>query len=238
MSDQYNEELLALSAVFGNFKQLTGEQNILLYNKILGSDVDNLIKSQSLLYSAETEEFVEFQNGKPFVFVKYNAIIVIGISKHINDIIGICSEEKNNSINLSDYYFYDDYFTIHPLKSCSILDNIQNLRLIMHENINFCKMPMNSIINIEKIMTIIDQNDLNSLLKVQQFLKNDKKRIDLIQSMINSVDEKIRRFIESMQIGKKSNEQKIKTLLEIRGGSIGEYMKTIKEIDEKIIIFH
>jgi hypothetical protein len=256
--DLYFDELIALNAVLGNFQQITNNDPII--KMVLPDPNNNLYNSkQSLLYGAETEEFVEFVDGKPGLFVKYYTLIVIGSSKIATDCMAMAPVLEN--VEFHNCNFYLDYFKIHPLDIsmtncsdgiCNIETNIPNknwcqkcygnftadkLLYLLHPQIRISEMPRDSIIFIHKNIGEINHHDLKSLVKVKNFLINDKKKIDLIQTRINNADERMKKFIDIIQIENKFNHEKLTKLLADRGGSIYEYHKTIDEINDKIKIF-
>ncbi|XWV25249.1 hypothetical protein QJ856_gp0523 [Tupanvirus deep ocean] len=255
--DLYCEELLALNAVLHNFQQIsTDTPNNLkhILDNIQNSDC--YISSRSLLYSCETDEFVEFYEGKPSFFYKYHIIVVIGSSKSMDDPMGITPYSFNEKVcHFENCNFYFDYFKINPtdidLINCT--DNSCNMKLdksnklwcqkchgdfdasklikLINSEMKFCEMPRNSVLFIGKEIKYIDFYDFNSLSKVKKFLENDKKKIDIIQNRINNADERMKRIVEAIQTEKNFNQEKINKLLSIRGGSMEEYCKTIDEIN-------
>ncbi|AUL79600.3 hypothetical protein QJ857_gp0559 [Tupanvirus soda lake] len=259
--DLYCEELLALNAVLYNFQQISinGPSNLKhIFDNISNSNC--YIPARSLLYSCETDEYVEFYEGKPSFFYKYYIIVVIGSSKSMNDPMGVVPYDfKENICHFEYCNFYLDYFKINPFdvklikcenNSCSIESNKINnpwcqnccgifdatkfVKMINSE-MKFCEMPRNSVLSIGKEIKYIDFNDTNSLTKVKNFLENDKKKIDSIQNRINNADERMKKIIEVIQTEKKFNQEKINKLLSIRGGSMEEYCKTINEVDSMLL---
>ena len=268
--DLYFEELIALSAVLGKFHQMTNVEPLSkkgvvpqgepILDSIMSNSVKNIYNSQqSLLYCVETDEFIEFVEGKPGLFVKYYAIVVLGSSKSVNDPLAIVP--INQSVQFSDCNFYIDYFKTHPLNitiincndgKCSIKTNVLNnkwcekchekfiadkLHYFLHPQINISEVPRNSIIYIDKSINMINYDDLESLVKIKKFLNSDKRKIDLIQSNINNADVRMRKIMEVIQTEKKFNQEKITKLLSIRGGSMDEYCKVISAVNYKIKIF-
>lgn len=250
--DSYYDEMISWNATISNFQQLT-HNNL---EELLSSEYNNLT---SFLYSAESNEFVDFINGKPTLFVKYKLIVTIGSSNNINDPIGFVPTIKSGNDIETDFTkcnFYSDYFRIHPLEikylACSDhqcqLKNIKkwchncfgkfnmtyNLKYVMQNNMKISEIPKNSLLIVEKISKEIDQNDLESLTKLKFFLDHDKKKIDLIQSRIDDADERMNRIIEAIKIETSYNQKKIDTLLQKRGGSMEEYLNTINEVSTKL----
>ena len=256
--DLYFEELITLGAVLGKFNQMTNTEPII--DSVMSDSVKNIYNSQqSLLYCTETDEFVEFVGGKPGLFVKYFAIIVLGSSKSVNDPLAIVPINQN--VQFSECNFYIDYFKTHPSNitiincndgKCSIKTNVINnkwcekchekftadkLYYFLHPQIKISETPRNSIICIEKSISMINYDDLESLVKIKKFLNSDRRKIDLILANINNADERMKKIVETIQTEKKFNQEKITKLLSIRGGSMDEYCKTISAVNYKIKSF-
>jgi hypothetical protein len=232
--DIYNDELLALSATLTKFQQIChdSKENIKIdLNNVISCDIYN--KENSLLYACETEEFVEFLNGKPALFFNYNFIIILGSSKSASDPFGILPyDEVGQKYVFDSCNFYLDYFLKNPINIES--DNATVLINFIHKQIKFCQIPRNSVLYIEKKISIIDQNDAESLRKIQKFLENDKRKIDSIQARIDDAETRMKIIFDSIQNEKKFNIEKIEKLLSIRGGSMEEYLKTINEINDNL----
>jgi hypothetical protein len=258
--ENYSNELTSLAAIFGNFKQLSNTTDLSKIPTLSNINNESYDKSRSLLMLAETEDFVEFMDGKPALLVNYTILVVVGSSKNITDFIGSAAMNGSN-INFEECNFYSDYLICHPLeisqqicdnndchqpfniannkywctKCHGIFTNASSLFNIIRKSIKFSEMPQNSILQIFKTSVHIDYNNKNDLLKVSNFLIADKRKIDSIQARINGADAKIKKIVEMIQTEKKFNEEKIKYLLSTRGGSMDEYVNTINEINQKII---
>lgn len=260
--EKYYDELISLDAVFGNFRQFTFGSNLDLPENFPLINNEMYTKLRSLLFVTETEYFAEFANGKPKMLAKYMALIVVGSSENMHDPIGIVPI-NDFGINLIGCHYYTDYLVRHPLNivhkiyndmichsssynvlenkywctKCngSSLSNASDFFDVIQKTIEFSKMPRNSILYITKISNNIDYNNQNDLIKVKNFLIMDKRKIDSIQERINDADEKIKAIVETIQIQKKFNEEKIQFLLSSRGGTMDEYLNIIKEINQKII---
>lgn len=235
--DIYNNELLALCASLTNFQQISQESKFNI--KI---DLDNIIKcdiyskENSLLYACETEEFVDFIEGKPALFFKYNFIILLGSSKSESDPFGILPQttDIDKKYDLNSCNLYLDYFSKMP--NNMQLTDANELSHFIHKQINFCRVPRGSVLYIEKKINYINFDNVESLIKVQKFLENDKKKLDSLQARIDDADLRMRIIFETIQTEKKFNIEKIKKILSFRGGSIDEYLKTIDDINNKILL--
>jgi len=256
--DKYYDELTSFDTTFGNFRQITTDSSEMTTNNYsLCSDSSYYTPQQSLLFSVETDDFVEFCDGKPSLFVKYHAIIIVGSSKFQKNSLAICPID-DNFVDFNECNFYSDYFLHHPTNikitnSCcdggcefdihkkglwcdkcfGNFNVASNLIYIMHENIKFSEMPMDSILYIEKFIWNADDS-MDSLVKIKNFLDNDKRKIELLQTRIGITSRKMQLMVNTMQTEIKCNENKIINLLLTRGGSMEEYQNTIDQINEKI----
>ncbi len=231
--DIYNDELLALCASLTNFKQICHEsKNNINFNLDNIINCDIYCKKNSLIYACETEEFVDFVDGKPAIFFKYHFIILLGSSKSEMDPFGILPKSENKNYELDSCNFYLDYFLKMP--NSTEFEDASELRHFLYKQISFCRVPRGSVLYIEKKINSIDIDDPESLKKIQIFLKNDKRKIDSLQSRIDDADARMKIIFESIQTEKKFNIEKIQKILSVRGGSIEEYNKTIDDIDNKL----
>lgn len=258
-----NATISNFKQLFDGTDLICGDERI-SFREILGITSGCYTENNSLLYSAESEKTVEFYGGRPSLFVKYYLLIAIGNKKNnLDDMIGPYQISVNTMEKMPNFYecvLYPDYFYIHPTRiiftdkrstqcperkcgylvnrqwctACHGIMNASHFKYLMHKKIKFCGIPKNSVLFIKKVIWNVDENDINSLLTVKKFLENDKEKIDIIQARINFTEEKIKRFISDAEIEKKYNEKKIKDLLEIRGGTMENYLGLIREIDEKI----
>jgi hypothetical protein len=229
--NQYYQELISINATISNFKQLfngmyldcQGEK--LSFGQILCVDPESYTENNSLLYFAESDQSVEFNDGKPTFFSKYFILLSVGNKKNnVNDLVGpfqLSINTKEEIPNFHECVLFPDYFYIHPMRinfydkrcercpnqKCSILGNgiwciachgimnASHLKYIMYKKVNFCSIPKSSILFIKKITWNINDNDYNSLLIVKNFLERDKEKIDIIKARIEHTEERIKRFI-------------------------------------------
>lgn len=242
--EDFSEEITNLDAVIYHFKQ---------YTEIKDANSDN-----SLYCCAETEDFCYFHDGKPDTFVKFVLYIIMG-SINDNSLPQGLLFNQNNDVNLKDYCFYLDYFRINPndisvitcqLQSCSLMKNLackkwcskchgnflsaSSIFKLLYSNKKFVELPKNSIISIQKITYPIDYQNMDSLRKVQKFLDYDKRKIDIIKSIIDNAEEKIKKITEIIQFEKRYNQKKMEKIISIRGGSMDKYMETIEMINQMV----
>lgn len=249
--DKFASEIIAFDATFGKFTQLCyfGENNIF-------SEYGQAI---SLLYSAVSEQYVEFNDGKPSFFVSYHLIVSIGSSKDPEYCRGI-AKLMNDKIDISDCNFYSDFFFQHPLtikvmdcydKNCDKNNDLMKkgvwcivcngefkhasqLQSFMHDTIKFTNIPRYSVIAIEKNTIKIDETDLECLKTIQQFLKSDKQKIAILQSSILNTEEKINKYIAKLDGEKAYKQRNLDKMLSIRGGSLENYINMLMEFDTKL----
>ena len=251
--DNYYDELVEWSAIIGNFQQLTDTTENANFQFGEESNLDPYTKTTSLLYTAETDDFAEFVNGKPAFLIKYYLILSTGSSKNISDPTGYAPDGDFQQCN-----FYLDYFWINPLKIneiecaekvCKIdeklshfswcstchghFNSANNLVNLIHPALRFTKIPKNSIVYIGKTVTPID-DELETAVKVKKFLDVDKQKLNILQARIDATEEKIKKFMEGMNREKRHCGEKIDYLLSIRGGSMEAYLATIQKYDEKL----
>lgn len=251
--ETYCNELISLSAIFTNTKQLSYELDLSdLSIPNINNEAYN--KTRSLLMLAETDDFVEFNNGKPNLLVKYISLIVIGSSKNMLEPTGSAPMD-DHGIDIDKCNFYTDYlirpFQICKNNSCNTpFDVTKNkfwctkchgffkeacqLFSIVRKSFKFTEMPRNSVLRIFKKTEKIDYNNVDHLIKVKKFLDIDKMKIETIQARIDKADAKMKQIIDLIQIEKKINQEKINSLLLTRGGSMEEYHKTIEEINQQL----
>lgn len=259
ISEQYMIELIALDSTFGDFTQLCDfipapdhtdpNNNIDCYNHMT-----------SLLYSAISEQHVEFHDGRPTTFVIYQLIASIGSSKDPEICSGM-AKLINNKINFSECNFHSDYFYHHPLyiKVIDCYDNKCNidkdflhkgiwclscngefkyasqLQMFMHDKIKFTSMPRDSVIHIEKICTAIDENDLECIRNVKNFLETDKSKITILQNSILGTERKIKKIINNLKSEKERKQQILDKILSRRGGSLEHYNQMLLDFETKFI---
>ena len=254
------DEICNWGAILKKFRQLTRQSVV---NEVfqLGKNVEmnNYTDVTSLLYVAETDDFVEFKEGKPDLLIKYVLILSVGSSKSIEDPIGHVTLSETGHCDFDKCNFYLDYFWVNPTRiseitctehTCHLEQQLEiktwcstchgtyysskNLGYIMHPMVRFSKIPKDSILCITKLVEKVDNTNPESLLKVKIFLEKDKKKIDIIQARINDSDERLRKYMEELAIERKYNIEKISYLLSTRGGSMDAYMQTIKEYNNKV----
>lgn len=250
--DHYYDELVEWSAIISNFCQLTKDTQNENFQFGEETNLEPYNKNTSLLYTAETDEFAEFVDGKPAFLVKYHLILSLGSSKILDDPIGYTRDNLKNNI------FYLDYFWVNPLKineieciekSCQIEDKLSyfswctncngtyhlanNLIHLMHPKIHFTKLPRNSIIYIGKTITEIDDS-VEMAIKVKKFLELDRQKLNILQERIDAAEEKIKKFMVMIDREKNHCNQKINELLSIRGGSMEAYLQIIDEYNQKV----
>lgn len=246
--DSYIDELIEYNAIVKDFNQIT-YQNHDVRNVIGITDVyDN---SSSLICSAQTEDYVEFNHGKPYNLVKYHIIVIVGSSK---------SAKVPRGLKMNDCNYYDSYFKYHPdsidilpecdqTSTCNMTVNLANGKWctkchdnftadkiihLMHPSLKISSLPRSSVIYIDKIITNIDYNDMNLLIKTRDFLISDKAKIALVQKMITDIEDDMARMINKYMTIKQINQIKLTKMLSTRGGSIDQYYDMINEIDAKL----
>lgn len=257
---EYIIELTNLDAEFKNFTQLHKLCDGIILTKypvdlILGADWTNYSKDNSLLFGASTNKYVEFKNGRPYYFVTYRIIVKVGSPKYTG-----ASLDLFDKIEFTQCNFYSDYFIHHPSKisGCNICDGVLNcekllitkgiwccncfgdmnsaekIKLIMHDTMQFSNIPNHSILYIAKDTEIINENNPESLSDIQIFLNRDKKKVDILRSNIQYLENKIKQVTEKLSVIKNYNQNTLDKMLDVRGGSIETYLAMLKEYDDKL----
>lgn len=247
--EKYATELIGLDSTFGDFTQLIDFVGCPQYNEMT-----------SLMYSAISEQHVEFCDGRPSYFVIYQLFVSIGSAKDPTLDRGIASL-SNGKIDFSECNIHSDYFFQHPLnvkiveccdKQCNQNKEFINkgiwclscngefkhasqLKLFMRDTIKFTSIPRHSITHIEKISTKIDENDLECIKNVKNFLEQDKKKITILQSSIRGTEEKIKQIVEKLQTEKLYKQDILDKMLQLRGGSLDNYIHMLMDFDLKLI---
>jgi hypothetical protein len=260
----YFEEMIILEATICNFQQITyrkynPQSSEFQFREMITLD-PTYSTDRSLLYGAETEEFVDFVDGKPTVLNKYYFIVVLGSSKVITEPTGLAPIAEGGLVDFNKCNFYVDYFYNHPAditpiqckqndlfcdaknnlsskkwcNKCHGIFSAKKLSYLLRPQIKICEIPRNSVIYVDKVSNIINYDDPNSLVKIKNFLHKDKLKIDSILERINNINTRMEQIIGAMEIDKKFSKEKITKLLSVRGGSMEEYCKTIEEINIKI----
>lgn len=247
MEDTLIAELIDLDSTISNFTQITN----------FGGYEDNPAYSHvtSLLYSAFSEQHVEFDDGRPKYFVVYQLIISVGSAKdpEIDRGFAVC---QNGKISIGDCNFHCDYFHCHPSdikvvecldKNCGLHNKgiwclncngefkyASQLGKFMHESIKLSSVPRHSVVYVEKIKEAIDESNFESMANVKKFLDSDKKKISILQSSIRGTEDKIRKITDKL-LGEKSYKQSVlDKMLAYRGGNLDAYIKMIMDFDVKL----
>ena len=260
-SDDLLSELITLDVKFYNFKQLYKHNDKSRKNDNI--KLDRYCQTNSFLYSATSNENIEFRDGKPVYFIVYQMIVAIGSSKNPNDYCGLANCMDDDTINFIDYNFNIDFLIHHPSKietfqcqnkKCTTEENknnikngfwctncnnefryAYNLKHFIKNTVRFVAIPAHSIIYIDKIRVDIDENDLESIKKVKKILDEDKKKIEILQFSISEIEQKVKKTIEKLQIEQDYNQKILDKMLSIRGGSIENYCNMLSDYDNKII---
>jgi hypothetical protein len=204
----YIDELINFVAVVRNFRQITCDT----YD--LPSEYTSY---SSLLFTADAGEFIEFINSEPVNFIKYEFLLNIGSMRDPKFPVGLISaSESEPEFDVSLCNIYADYFRNMPTKQISI--NV--LITLMYKAVEIQKIPQNSVLRINKKVRPIDFDNPDDINMISDFLRNERKLINMLQKSIFDADEQIKQVVKFMTERKQLNERKLNSILLNRGGSI------------------
>ena len=118
--------------------------------------------------------------------------------------------------------------------SCLGEFNLDNLHYLMFDTMKFVRIPIPSIISIEKIVIKIDVNNLDTLHDIQNFLLSDIDKINILRNKIHTINEKIRIYTEKLLVKKDLNQQILDRMMMERGCNWDEYLGMINYFDNLI----
>lgn len=255
----YSAELIENCVVFSNFKQLVcTDRKKDLHEMHMGFCLDNYNRHNSLLYVLKSIPIVEFSNGEPDNLISYKMVINLGSSKSLSCGIGILETMIDRS-NFMDGNFYSDFFLCHPYNievlccgdtcNCTLpllretgtwcnkllgdLD-ASNLKIFLHDNINFANIPIYSVIYTSKQTKKIDLTNPKSLSAVINFLNQDYNKIYTLQNKIKCTEDKLELYKKQLTEEKLYYQNNIDKILSDRGNNINSYLALSKDFSDRL----
>ena len=130
-------------------------------------------------------------------------------------------------------------------KTCNgDLKHANQLGHFLKSHIEYMNIPRDSIIRIDKTTTCINfpldgtdsttpSLDADTLEIVRKLLLADKKKVAIMQTVIDNTEAKIKFIVNKMQVEKEYTENNLNNMLSVRGGSIDAYCKMLQQFGVK-----
>lgn len=121
----------------------------------------------------------------------------------------------------SPTFIFTDFF-----KSSIKYDDLNgNITKLMHPFLNYNMFPLYSVVDLSKKINPIEKSKINN------FLKNDKEKINIILNNIKLIDKKIELVVEDLNQEKNHYQKILNEMLKIRGGNLNNYFDMINSFN-------
>ncbi|BCS83040.1 hypothetical protein QLL95_gp1083 [Cotonvirus japonicus] len=222
--------------------------------------INDLCYNNSLLHIGKIKPIIIFENDLPIKLLSFD--IIFSVAKHNSNII-YKAPTSSYGYDFNNLKFHDNFFIHNPnnitTTQCNgykcrndfhVTDNgvwceschddfdrsCSNLKILMHNNIQLSNIPFEFIIDIIKHETLININlsDLKNLKAIKSQLNSDFSEILKLHESINSIDDKIKKYVTNLNKQKQLDEQMLEKKLKIRNVSIETCINFLSKFDDFI----